>query len=180
MISSGRTGVLNRSVADRLSKKNVQINHERIYQHVDHDRRQGGNLYLHLRCRKKRRKRYGNPDRRGRIRNRVPIDRRPGIVDERSRIGGREADTVIGRRGGSVPVTPVERKSRFSVIGPAPDKRAAGVTQALVGVLLPYREQVHTLTCGNSREFVFHQEFPAALQAECFSALLRQQFSNKP
>lgn len=152
------------------AEKNVQISHERIYQHIGHDKRRGGSLYLHLRCRKKRRKRYGSPDRRGRIRNRVPIDRRPGIVSERSRIGDWEADTVIGRRGGSVLVTLVERKSRFSVIGLAPDKRAASVTQALVGALLPYREQVHTLTCDNGKEFAFHQEFSAALQAECFFA----------
>ena len=39
--------------------------HERTYQHVYADKRQGGDLHGHLRCQKKRRKRYGKYDRRG-------------------------------------------------------------------------------------------------------------------
>ncbi|CAK8716019.1 MAG: Helix-turn-helix domain-containing protein [Candidatus Electronema aureum] len=73
--------------------KNLQVSHERIYQHVAHDKQQGGTLYIHLRCRKKRRKRYGSTDRRGTIKNRVSIDHRPSIVEERSRIGDWEVDT---------------------------------------------------------------------------------------
>ena len=34
----------------------------------------GGNLYLHLRCKKQRRKRYGTTNTRGQLANRVPID----------------------------------------------------------------------------------------------------------
>jgi transposase, IS30 family len=152
------------------AEKNVRISHERIYQHIARDRKRGGSLHLHLRCRKKRKKRYGSADRRGQIRNRTSIDNRPDVVEERSRIGDWEADTVIGRRGGSVLVTLVERKSRFSVIALAPDKRADSVTQALAGALLPYQEQVHTITCDNGKEFAFHQEFSTVLQAECFFA----------
>jgi len=77
---------------------------------------------------------------------------------------------IIGRRGGAVLVTSVERKSRFSVIALAPDKRADSVTQALAGALVLYQEQVHTITCDNGKEFSFHEEFSAALQAECFFA----------
>lgn len=150
--------------------KNLQISHERIYQHIAHDKRHGGTLYLHLRCRKKRKKRYGSTDRRGQLKNRVSIDHRPSIVEERSRIGDWEVDTVIGRQGGAVLVTLAERKTRFSVIALAPDKRAESVKQALVQSLLPYQDQVHTLTCDNGKEFALHQEFANALQADCFFA----------
>ena len=152
------------------ANKNLQISHERICQHIAHDKQNGGSLHLHLRCRKKRRKRYGSTDRRGQLKHRVSIDHRPGIVEERSRIGDREVDTVIGRRGGAVLVTVAERKTRFSVLALAPDKRAESVKKALVGALLPCQEQAHTLTCGNGWEFASHQEFSAALQAECFFA----------
>ena len=81
--------------------KNLQVSHERIYQHIAHDKQEGGTLYIHLPCRKKRRKRYGSTDRRGTIKNRVSIDHRPSIVEERSRIGDWEVDTVIGRQGGA-------------------------------------------------------------------------------
>lgn len=150
--------------------KNLQVSHERIYQHVAHDKQEGGTLYIHLRCRKKRRKRYGSTDRRGTIKNRVSIDHRPDIVEERSRIGDWEMDTVIGHQGGAVLVTLAERKTR--VIALAPDKRADSVKQALVQALLPCQDQVllHTLTCDNGKEFALHQEFASTLQADCFFA----------
>ena len=74
-----------------------QVSHEWIYQYVYADKRRGGDLHAHLRCQKKRRKRYGSNDRRGQIRGRVSIDERPEIVEERSRTGDWEADTVIGQ-----------------------------------------------------------------------------------
>jgi len=40
--------------------------HEWIYHHILLDKQSGGHLYRHLRCRKKRKKRYGSNDRRGR------------------------------------------------------------------------------------------------------------------
>ncbi len=65
----------------------LQISHEWIYQHILMDKHAGGDLHRHLRCQKKRRKRYGSYDRRGRLKNRVSIDERPVIVDTRQRLG---------------------------------------------------------------------------------------------
>ena len=90
------------------------VSHEWIYQYVYADKRRGGDLHARLRCQKKRRKRYGSNDRRGQIRGRIPIDERPEIVEERSRIGDWEADTVIGKPGGPVLVTLAERRTRYS------------------------------------------------------------------
>ena len=61
---------------------------------------------------------------RGQIRERVSIDERPEVVEARSRIGDWEADTVIGKLGGAVLVTLVERRSRLSLIALAPNKTA--------------------------------------------------------
>ena len=36
-------------------------------------------------------------DRRGNLKNRVSIDQRPHVVEERSRVGDWEADTIIGK-----------------------------------------------------------------------------------
>jgi transposase, IS30 family len=84
-------------VAGWLSKKKQQsVSHERIYQHISADKAGGGTLHLHLRCRKKRRKRYGSYDRRGQLPNRRSIEERPKVVDRRKRIGDWEADTIIG------------------------------------------------------------------------------------
>ena len=45
----------------------------------------------------KRKKRYGSNDRRGYLKNRVCIDQRPHVVEEKSRVGDWEADTIIGK-----------------------------------------------------------------------------------
>ena len=62
----------------------VTVSHERIYQHIYTDHRAGGDLYKHLRHRrKKRRRRLGRPDKRGAIVGRVSIEDRPASVDSK-------------------------------------------------------------------------------------------------
>jgi IS30 family transposase len=77
--------------------EDIKISHEWIYLHIYQDKKNGGDLHEHLRCQKKRRKRYGSNDRRGQLKNRVSIDERPSIVDLKTRVGDWEADTVAGR-----------------------------------------------------------------------------------
>lgn len=146
------------------------VSHEWIYQYVYEDKRQGGDLHRHLRCQKQRRKRYGSYDRRGQIKGRESIDNRPKVVENRSRIGDWEADTVIGRPGGSVLVTLAERKSRLSLIALAPDKSAQSVKEALLTLLAPLAERVHTVTYDNGKEFAHHQEVAECLNAKGFFA----------
>ena len=146
------------------------ISHEWIYQYVYEDQRQGGDLHSHLRCQKQRRKRYGSNDRRGQIKGRVSIDKRPKIVENRSRIGDWEADTVIGRQGGSVLVTLAERKSRLSLIALAPDKSAQSVKEAMLRLLTPLTERVHTVTYDNGKEFAYHLDVAECLNAKGYFA----------
>ena len=81
----------------------------------------------------------------------MPIDERPEVVEARSRIGDWEADTVIGKLGGAVLVTLVERRSRLSLIALAPNKTAKAVKAAILKVLQPLSAQVHTLTYDNGK-----------------------------
>ena len=54
------------------------ISHETIYRHVWRDKRAGGTLYAHLRgARKRRRKRYGAYDSRGKLAGKRMISERP-------------------------------------------------------------------------------------------------------
>ena len=151
-------------------EEGVSVSHERIYQHVYEDKRCGGDLHRHLRCQKPRRKRYGHYDRRGQIRERVPIDERPEVVKARSRIGDWEADTVIGKPGGAVLVTLVERRSRLSLIALAPNKTAEAVKAAILKGLQPLSAQVHTLTYDNGKEFAYHMEIAKVLKADGYFA----------
>jgi IS30 family transposase len=45
-----------------LREEGIHVSHEDIYQYIYADKRQGGDLHKHLRCQKKRRKRYDSYD----------------------------------------------------------------------------------------------------------------------
>jgi IS30 family transposase len=89
------------------------ISHERIYQYILEDKRWGGELHKCLRHQHKRyRKRYGSPKRQSPIKNRVMIDDRPAVVDEKNHLGDWEIDTIIGKNHKQAIVSIVERLSK--------------------------------------------------------------------
>jgi len=148
----------------------IQVSHEWIYQYILVDKQVGGDLYRHLRCHKKRRKRYGSYDRRGQLPNRVSIEERPAIVEQRQRIGDWEVDTIVGKRHHQAIVTLTERKSRFSLLRKVERRTADQVTEALIDLLLPVSNRLHTITADNGKEFAEHERVAQALQADFFFA----------
>ena len=105
------------------------VSHEAIYRRIWLDKANGGGLHRFLRhSHRKRRKRYGKHDFRGRIPCRTDISERPPVVDERSRLGDWEADTVIGKGHRGALVTLAERKTRFMLAasGQAQDQAGDG------------------------------------------------------
>ena len=146
-------------ISGRLKiKHQLSISHETIYQYLIADRAGGGELYLHLRHKhKKYRKRYGSTDRRGEIIGRISIDDRPAIVEDKSRIGDFEGDLVIGKNHKGALATLVDRHSKFSLIAKVTNKSANNVTEAIVGMLDPIKEHLHTITFDNGKEFAHHQ-----------------------
>lgn len=153
-----------------LMEQNISISHEWIYLHIYQDKYRGGKLHTHLRCQKKRRKRYGKHDRRGRIPNRVSIDQRPAIVDEKKRIGDWEGDTIIGKNHCGVIASLVERKTQFTVLTAPKTKKAETVRQFIERALAPHQDRVHTITYDNGLEFAEHQKMAKTLSAKIFFA----------
>lgn len=151
-------------------KHTFSVSHEWIYQTVYADRQQGGDLYKHLRCKKQNRKRYGGTRRINNIRNRVSIEERPGIVDSKQRYGDWEVDTVIGRQGGAVLVTLVERKSKLSLMGLTTNKTAHAVKDMLIRLLSSLSTCVYTLTYDNGPEFAQHEAVDNALGSQAYFA----------
>jgi IS30 family transposase len=151
-------------------EKGVSISHEWIYQYILQDKQKGGTLFRHLRCQKQRRKRYGSYNRRGQLFDRISIDERPAIVDSRSRIGDWELDTIIGKNHKQATVSVTERKSRFTLIQKVKRKTAQCVTDAIINLLAPFSDQVHTLTSDNGKEFADHKTIADKLCAEFYFA----------
>ena len=146
------------------------VSHEWIYQYILQDKQQGGTLYKHLRCQKQRRKRYGSYNRRGQLINRVSIDERPVVVDERSRIGDWELDTIIGKNHKQAIVSLTERKSRYTLIQKVTRKTADLVSDAIVTLLQPFSDWVLTMTADNGKEFAHHETIAEQLAADFYFA----------
>jgi IS30 family transposase len=160
-------------IAGRAELKGLEaISHETIYQRILEDKNAGGNLYTHLRCKKKRKKRYGSArSTRGIIPNRIDIDQRPAIVESRKRTGDWEGDTIIGSHtGGAVIASMVERKSRFTVLAKSKNKTTAAVIKSINQHMLPIADLVHTITLDNGREFSLHEMMAALLNADVYFA----------
>lgn len=155
---------------EQISAK-LEVSHETIYQHIYADRSLGGDLSRHLRCQKKRRKRYaGGRERRGQIIGRRPISERPAHIESRLRLGHWEGDTLIGKGHKQAIVSLVERKSGYAVLRKVPNKTSKNVSSAIINSLHPISEKVQTITFDNGREFSDHAEIDTALQSTTYFA----------
>lgn len=147
------------------------ISHERIYQFLLADKKEGGTLYAHLRhSGKRRKKRYGSKDRRGQIKNRVSIDERPKVIDKKERLGDWEGDTIIGAQQQKAIVTLVDRASKLTRIGPVATKHSDVVSEIIVDLLRPMRRITHTVTLDNGKEFSGHEDIAKSLGAHVYFA----------
>ncbi len=143
----------------------VLISHERIYRHVWQDRAYGGDLYISLRRGGKRYRRHrGNGASKSRIPNRIGIELRPEIVDERARVGDWEVDTIIGTRRGAALVTLVERKSRYTLTGKVERRYADLVRETIISLLAEHEGKLYTMTADNGPEFSEHERVSESLK----------------
>jgi IS30 family transposase len=158
-------------VSDSLKDNHgLQISHEWIYQYILMDKHAGGDLHRHLRCQKKRRKRYGSYDRRGKLKNRVSIDERPAIVDTRQRLGDWEVDTIIGKGHRHAVVSLVERKSRLALLRKVESRTAQAVADAVVELMKSLPVRTHTITADNGKEFADHERIAKELKTDIYFA----------
>jgi len=157
-------------IAGRLNYKNIiNITHEAIYQYIYKNKASGGRLYLYLvRKMKKYQKRDAQYNSRGLIANRISISKRPKIVDNKTRIGDWEVDTIIGKYHQGSIVTIVDRKSRFTLMRILPTKEAIGVSNAIIELLYPIKQFTHTITSDNGKEFTLHENISKSLNTDFY------------
>ena len=142
------------------------ISHETIYRHVWRDKREGGLLYTHLRgARKRRRKRYGAYDSRGKLAGKRPISERPPEVETRQQTGHWEIDTVMGSGSKDCIVTLVERKSGLLLIGKLASRTTASLNRRVIGLIRRDEEAFATVTADNGTEFHDYRRIEARTRA---------------
>jgi IS30 family transposase len=119
---------------------------------------------------KRRRKRYGKYDKRGKIPNRKSIDERPAVVERRARIGDWEAETIVGKNHNQAIVSLVERKSKLTRLEKVTRNTGESVRRATCKALEAIAECVHTITSDNGREFSGHEAIAERLDAGFYFA----------
>lgn len=152
-------------------RNSLRISHETIYRHIWRDRMLGGSLYTYLRgARKKRRKRYGAYDSRGRLAGKRHISDRPLAAELRSEIGHWEIDTVIGNGDQHCLVTVVERKTGYVLIGKLRARTKEHTNQRTLRLMRRHPQRFKTITADNGTEFHDYAQLECATGVRFFFA----------
>ncbi len=147
------------------------VSHERIYQYIWEDKKYNGELYTHLRRHGRRYRKRGNKkDSRGLIKNRVSIEERPKIVDEKKRFGDFEIDTIIGKNHKGAILTINDRWSSLVWIRKLTGKQAGPLSEKTIETLEPFKALIHTITGDNGKEFAGHETIANQLELDFYFA----------
>lgn len=147
------------------------VSHERIYQHIWEDKKQKGELHLHLRRQgRKYRKRGSEKDTRGIIVGRIGIEKRDKVVEKRDRFGDLEVDLIIGKNHQDAIVTINDRASGMLKMKKVISKEAVVVTAAINELLEDWIPYLKTITADNGKEFAGHKEVTEFLNIDYYFA----------
>ena len=150
----------------------LSISYETIYLYVWADKAAGGDLWRHMRqASKKRRKRYGKRDSRGRLAGKRHISERPPEVEDRKEFGHWEIDTVKGDSQATHSiVTIVERKTGYLLMGKLERHCAADTTERCIELIGRHPGRFKTITSDNGSEFHGYKDVEAATGVEFYFA----------
>ena len=88
------------------------------------------------------------------------------FTDEKKRFGDFEIDTMIGRNHKGAIMTTNDRCTHLVLIRRLAGKEASTAIEAL----LPYKDNIHTITADNGKELARHKEIAKGLDAEFYFA----------
>jgi IS30 family transposase len=160
-------------IAGRLKReKKKSVSHETIYKMIAKNHQECGEYQKYLRQgKKKRKKRKGKNACKIGIPNRVGIENRPKIAEEKKEIGHWESDTMIGGNHSGVLVTHVDKASKFLVAALGKDKSMKELNEVTIKLFKDIdKEKRKTFTCDNGKEFSGHEELSQVLSAEFYFA----------
>ena len=159
-------------IAGSLQKSgSLSMSHETIYRHIWLDRWRGGSLYQHLRqATKKRRKRYGAYDSRGRLAGKRHISERPKAIEQRSQLGHWEIDTVMGNGARHCVLTLVERATGFVLIGKLRTRGSHETARKTIQLIRRHPGRFKTITSDNGTEFHAYKKVEEATGVKFYFA----------
>ena len=125
-------------------------------------------IYLHLKHGRRRRKRGNRKDSRGVIPNRVPIEKRPKIVEKRIRPGDMEVDFMMGKNHKGALLVMTDRATLHTSLHKLSNRRSETVSKAIIKNLKQVEYPMHTVTFDNDLGFANHREVAEALNVDTY------------
>lgn len=148
----------------------VAVSLHSIYRFIQQDKSKGGDLYLHLRFKNQRKRKYGSIETRGQLTNRKSIHDRPAEIEQRSRFGDLEIDTIVGKNHQQSLVSIVDRKTGYLWLKKCNTRKAEEICQATIRLLEPIKAQLKTITADNGKEFSLHEYAAQELEVDWYFA----------
>ncbi len=103
--------------------------------------------------------------------NRISIDQRSDVISNKGRFGDWEIDTIIGKDGKGAIVTIVERTTAFFMMKKLTNgKDSKRLSRVVVDMLLPYKNNIHSITSDNGTEFAEHEYITKKLNIDFYFA----------
>lgn len=116
-------------------------------------------LYGYLRHGRRHARRGNHKSTRGAIKNRVSIEQRPKIVDERSRLGDIEVDLMMGKDHKSALLVMVDRATLITKMDKLEGKDADRISEIIQDRIQKIGSSwIKTMTFDNGKEFSKHQD----------------------
>ncbi|MCH2448697.1 MAG: IS30 family transposase [Gracilimonas sp.] len=126
-------------------------------------------LYKHLKHGRPRRRRGNYNDSRGRLTERVGIEQRPEVVEQRTRLGDLEGDFMVGKAHKSALLVITDRATLLTRLKKGTSRQAdqteAAIEQSLERIPKAF---IKTLTLDNDKAFANHQSIATKLNADVY------------
>lgn len=150
------------------------ISHEWLYQWIwkakasnCKEDRQDKKLYKYLKHGRRRRKRGNRRDSRGIITNRVSIEKRPKIVEQRKRIGDLEVDLMMGKNHQGALLVTIDRATLHTKLRLIRTKES-DVVEDKIGNMYSSSDWIKTITFDNDKAFSNHLNIAKTLNAKTY------------
>jgi IS30 family transposase len=151
------------------------VSHETIYQYIWMAKKshqaaytEDKSLHTYLRQHGRRQKRKNHGQNRGCIPNRVSIEQRPAIVEQRIRLGDFEIDIMLGKERKPAALVITDRSSRRTLISMLHTKGSKEVANRIVNRLRHSKIEPKTLTFDNDLAFAKHENVAKRLSVETY------------
>ena len=125
-------------------------------------------MYTHLKHGRRRRKRGNRKDSRGIIHNRVSIEKRPKIVQKRSRPGDIEVDFMMGKNHKGALLVMTDRATLHTSLQKLEHRQSNEVSKAIIKKFKKVDYPMHTMTFDNDKGFADHMKVSDALNVNTY------------